>query len=502
MRIKKITIENMKCFTHFEQQLPAVALLTGTNGSGKSSFQACLLYPFESGHDPGMIRNGVDAGEVVLEFDDGTLLRAVAERHSGKGQRLKRGRTVREYLPPDGNKWLPAAGFTESIAQSVTYDPLKPQIRDAVRGSRVIGIDAPDSEQLALLLHVMPLPVDEKKFRHAVGANTIPTPAEISAMDGIGRIDHAYQTIFERRTNINREKDIFSGHAKALRDSLPSDLGDVDWSAEKARLAMEKENLETAQREALDKAREDFRKIELKAEKLITTLSGEIDADINAKIAALEAERNQRKDAMRADKSVAVAEARTKLEAAVETINADYQPHVLKLAIEHSHAGQNELARAKAAGTAQAITKAERDFEGAAAQSEKLTGALDRLKNLRVELAEQLLRQIPDITIDSGRICRYERDGEVIPPAEARETDYLIPFSDWNTAARIVFRLRLAVLSRGELPFVVVDSIGDLDPDTLAAVEESCQRYAVQGMQFIFGKAKDGALSIRSGIAA
>ena len=77
MRLQHVTITDMAGFAGVHEfDLPAICLISGKNGRGKSSLLDCLRYCFDSGHDEDMIHSGAECGEIIVLLDDGGAVRA------------------------------------------------------------------------------------------------------------------------------------------------------------------------------------------------------------------------------------------------------------------------------------------------------------------------------------------------------------------------------------------------------------------------------------------
>jgi len=83
MRIKSITITNLGPFENFTANFPAVAIITGAHGVGKSSLENIIKYamgrrPLATNsrgieHDLKILKTGTDKGEAVITFDEGDI---------------------------------------------------------------------------------------------------------------------------------------------------------------------------------------------------------------------------------------------------------------------------------------------------------------------------------------------------------------------------------------------------------------------------------------------
>lgn len=493
MNLTHIKITNMGPFESYEAVLPVVGLIQGENGVGKSSLQACIAYPFGGGHDPAIIHGTAEVGEVIITFDDGCLLRATAVR-TGKGK--KGGQTTREYKPKDGKAWLPAPDFISQIANAISYNPLK-------------DLDADDGKQLEILLKIMPLSVDAEKYAEAISTVKSQMPLGYETWptgNGIELIELSYDALFKVRTGVNREADTLTKHATALeRDLPPVEQDGFDWDAELSRLRTVHSAASQELQREIDTLEATRLRINTEADRILKELHQDVDKDIDAKIAVLNQERVDRKAALKGERDASVTQQSEANLTRQTELRTEKQP-----GIEAAHQAvtraeeQSKSAISNRQKRADAET-AKKERDEVKAEATKLSTALDSLKALRLDLVKALSQQMPDLVIDAGRPCRYEQNGKVMtiePGAKAPEDWSLVPFSKWNTASKIVFRLRLAVMARGKCAFVLVDSIGDLSPATLQAVDRACHALKDQfGIQWLFGSAKDGGpLRITQGL--
>ena len=150
--------------------------------------------------------------------------------------------------------------------------------------------------------------------------------------------------------------------------------------------------------------------------------------------------------------------------------------------------GAHAASVAHAKGTREALERAKAGAVEHTAASAAMTAALKNLDALKETVASRL--PIKGMTIAAPHpgqpvdICREEKGA-------------LVPFSSWNDTSKLLFCLRVAVLTHGECGLVCIDSIDAVDPKTRPALEETCRKYAEkEGMQFLLGEATGGPLRI------
>src|SRR4051812_48596304 len=117
MRINSISITNMAKFENFQTELPAVTIIQGKNGQGKTGLLDCLRYSFGRGFDSDMLRAGAEQGEILIKFDDGGELKCSTSR--------KNSTTTRSYKAPGTRRFIPNRETIDSLANAISYDPLE-----------------------------------------------------------------------------------------------------------------------------------------------------------------------------------------------------------------------------------------------------------------------------------------------------------------------------------------------------------------------------------------
>lgn len=460
MRLASITITNLAAFESFQAELPAVALIQGKNGLGKTSFISIIKYYFESGHDPLILHGSAQEGEAVITFDDGSQGRV---RVTPKG-------TERFTKPKDGKAWKKGRAEIDAMANSLSYDPITVK-------------HMTPKERIEAVLKVMPSSVTEAEVREAIGGVIQMAPGE----PGIAYVNFLYDSVYDLRRDINREADTLTKHADQLVQALPP-TADIDWAQEVAKYHIEKDKIDLAEKEKIRVIGELFRQEQNLQNDEHSKRIDLIHADINAKIAALEVDRTTRRYESIAMRDKLIEEARTMADDAAIGFRAKFAPEKDRLTSEIAKAETNESAQAQADGTRKAEKDARASAQQAVAKSDGLTAALDRLGKLKETIAGRL--PIKGITIAAAKpglavdICRSEKG-------------ILVPFDKWNDTSKVLFCLKVAVLAHGQCGLVCVDSIDAVDPETRVALESTVKKYATsEGLQFFLGEATEGPMRV------
>jgi hypothetical protein len=472
MRLSHISITNLASFATFEATLPAVALIQGVNGAGKSSLKAVICYAFgrraegtrSVEHDPRMLLKG-DKGEATITFDDGSQLRILVTPDS----------TTRMTKPKDGKRWSRTTAEIDNLANAIGYDP-------------ILFKSFSEQKRVETLLRIMPIKVTAEEINEAIGDLGVAYPQEPS----LEAINAYYDDIYRLRTTENVAADTQKKHAEELEMALPSMPEANGPSA--AELRSEKEALDAGLRTFIDTVARTFRAYDAEEKDKHTARAAAIDADINARIALLEKERGVRREESLGEYTHLVEAARAEGQAAANAKRAEVLPEQERLTAAIAEAETHAKVIAQAEGGRQSLDIARRSEAHHREESGKMSAALDRLKALKAVVASRL--PIPGITIAAPKsglpvdICREE--GGV-----------LVPFSVWNDTSKVLFCLRVAVLSHGECGLVCVDSIDGVDPDTRDRLILSCQRYAKDsGLQFLLAEATTGPLRVTEAVEA
>lgn len=491
MRLTSITITDLAAFKGKNTfTLPAVALITGKHGSGKSSLESTLMYllgrrPLAGKgsrsvqHDPSILHGTCEKGEALVTFDEGPLefLRVV----------VKPDKTTREVKTRGAKKWEDAGQLIDDITSALSYNPM-------------VFKDLSEKERLEAFLRVVPVEISAQEVIDAVGGAIL---LSLTGTPGLDTINSLHEDIYKARTFENTEADSLAKHAAELEKALPMAPESGDWNAEATAMRAEKAVLEESEQEEIRRIGKDLqgkkdaaastrRDSDATVDKVLFSVLDEIEA----KVRDLETQRHAAKsDAARTKTTYSEAEAianetaRNFAKAEVVELRANNEPLHQALLTKIATADERSRASAQAEGTRIAAETARAGSETRKAKAKEMTEALTRLTALKAVVGGRM--KVKGVEIASPRagqpvdICRME-DGA------------LVPFSRWNDADADAFCLRMAVLFRGPCGLVCVDNMGNWSPARQEMVIARCRELSVEHkMQFLLGRSCDtGSLTV------
>lgn len=476
MRLTHIRIVNISGIPDIDADLPPVAIVEGANGRGKSSLMEAICYaagrrPGVQGagrrgveHDPMMVHGSAERGEIHCTFDD----------PDGNLKSLKcivsLGETTRWTKAIDSTKYVKAGSNLDEYFNAIGYDPFKLKNMDP-------------KERIEQILQIIPPPVTAQEIKDAVGG-VVPC----SPHPAVETIRALHDDLFSKRTDANRDFDTLTKQALLL-DDAPGVGDGRDWVAALANLRAEMATIEVGENEELLRIQAALSKAKIAAAERRRLADIDIDKDIDAQVATLNAERATRK---RATAETLQAESMNAVKLATDdgneigSINQGLRTDLITRIADAEARARVQL---QAEGTRQAALKARQDATTAKTYSDVLSAALERLRALTVEVGKRI-----DL---GGAIIAAARPGVAVDLCR-EEAGVLIPFAKWNTKDKEAMCLRIAMKSQGRCGLIIIDSIGNFDPDSREELRETCRFYAeTTDVAFIVGSPTKGAVSIK-----
>ena len=472
MRFARISAHHIKGFEDFSTECSDVNICAGKNGSNKTSTLTLVTGLFGKGN-PRMLKSGADRGEIsaVIVADDNTETWEVTRVfRPGKVETP----TVKNS---ESGKIGAPSEFLKRIVDSVSIEPI----------SRAMNAD--EDEQVRILLDTMPLSLEDGELaREIADVSFVPGLAVVvkntaklpSGLDAIGTVR---EQIYNYRRDVNRDAKTKRTHATELLESIPEGALAEDWDAKLQGLEAELSDVRAAESDAKLAVEQRFgaKNEETAAqyadtERSVTALHvaqvNSINEEIDAKIKALEIERDRRQsevEAIKRDalKSLAAAaqslydEARDIRQRKLDVIANTTRPELERLAGEIIAAKQRVKDSAAYGQTHATATRNNKEAEALEQRSSAMSAALDRLDALKTRLLDRL--PIKGLSMEGGVISLGG-----------------IPLSEKNTAERAKFWLQIGAMRAGELGVVCADGMECLDQETFDTVVKACLGSGLQ----------------------
>lgn len=449
--LKKVTVQNVKGIEFAEFAPGVLTVLSGANGSGKTSILDAIRAVFAGGNDPGLIRMDQEMAIVELELEDGTTIR----------KRIKSTGGDLVVKNAEGKVVKAPASYVEGLASSFAFDPLA-------------FLTAPAKDRSAWLAAVMPIAVGPDAIAAQVLNPKLRSkvlemlPAKPMDLEGL---NNARKAIYESRTGENAVVKRLSGTVDSLQASLGEELN-IDYSGMHAALLADltvkrrerdalsetthaeyhkrKAEIVKAAKAELDEA---VREIEIQIEALqrkVQTISTEIDGRTNEASSKLFDELSAKEREEAAALNVAIESLAEEVATAKE--KADQQT-------------RNETTR-KMLET----TKAE--YSAALAKASLLDQAVEAIDKAKAKALSET--PIPGLELAGGNVV-YEG----------------IEFDQLNTQQQYELAIEIGAQRAGALPLMVSDCAEHLDPQKFEAFKSAAVK---SGFQIVMARVGEGSL--------
>lgn len=411
--ISEVEITNIRSIEHMVLKAKTLVIIEGDNGVGKTSILKAIEAVFEGGHDPFLRRdmnqgnpglaNYAKKGIVKLTLDDGAvLLREITET-----------RSTLEITKADGTPVSRPQEYVETLASGFGFDPLK-------------FIAAKSKEKLAYLQRAMNLTFTAAEVVEITGQFGL-KPAKPVDLDGL---DAMRKQIYTLRTAENTLAKQADGTVERLSALAEDDA--TDWPAEIARVQ--------ASRDAAVKSMSD-RHRQVGAEAFEARVA--VNADIDAKIKALEVGR-----------STQLAAINDAEKAAIATVIDEDQPAIDVLTGELATAQERARKAAHNAGLRQEIETARIAVDDHKARSGCMTAAITALDKLKADKLEAL--PMPGVDFRGGEF--YVNN---------------LPFDALNDGQKFMVAFQVGALLPGSLGSMIADHGELLGPTNWQAFKDA-----------------------------
>ncbi len=450
MRLKEVEVTNIKGIEYLKFPVGDMTIITGANGSGKSSLLDAITAPFAGGHDPSLLRLGAKKGGVLLTLDEGsTIDKSITPKNSTL--------TIKN---PAGEVVPAPATFIATLAKGFAFDPLA-------------FVTAPHKERADYLSKVMPVAIsavqviaacDQKRLANAV-AKLVPTEVfDIAKLNGLRK------RIFDDRAGVNKQIKVQEGGIDALRKTLPPNWkpeGDPHGIVNDAQMVVrDKEAALTAIKKRRDAAVGDW-------DATLTADLSEVDRWEAAEIDKIRVEaagvRKAKAEEGKATRETLYHSVDTEIEAAEADVSTAKQAQSVAAEQAKHFATQQQ--------SAATIKQYQSDMRDSQAEEEVLTATITAIDSAK----EKALKTspIPGLMVIDGEVMYQQEDLEAP-----------IPFDAVNRQRQYEIALRIAAEGAGELGLMVLDNTEALDTEHWSAFKAAC---ASSGFQVIAARVSDDA---------
>jgi energy-coupling factor transporter ATP-binding protein EcfA2 len=330
-----IHIKDLGGISEFKAEVGSIAIVTGENGTGKTTILESIRTVFEGGSDPDLVRRGCEYGEVTLTFSNGYT---AYKRVGLDGYDLK-------VRTAEGGLVKRPAEYLKQLAPALSFDPIR-------------FLESEPKERAAFLLRVLPLQFSAEEV---IGASR--GLVSVAGSVSLQQLNELRDGKYAERTALNRQVRDLEGTIAEMSRTLPADDG-KDWAAERDRLtddvaaidaeiARAKAEIELEAEQARSKKRAEVESRIQELQRELFEYIREVDQKAEACLRETTRELNQRK----ADLSAKLGEARSKADqqksaegvrALIEKRKAELKGHVSReMAMSAAIAGLDELKHRK-----------------------------------------------------------------------------------------------------------------------------------------------------------
>lgn len=467
-QIKRVSIQNYRGICYATLELGQITILSGGNGTGKSSFASAIADVFSGGYDPTAVRDpdapgagAITVGEQQIEGGKNQAKPhvAVIELELADGSRVKRKidreakRSTVEAFSSTGERLGGQGWIEENLSEVWTADPMRFLRAEPKKRAEVI------MDFLNPPLSVLEIGAcfgnQEQWWRMLLDEH------EDSCFDAI---DAILSAAMERRRLINTTADQKAKAIQELQDRIPAlNQESRDWQGEaeaaqafasglEAELAASLRECDEVERQQQQAATAEWQRQWERANDAMNRKIAAAKAEFDAEVSRLEADKAARKQQATA----------TRMEAREKLIAQHAQP------IDRAKANVAEAKRLlkeynEATGLRVHLDAVRDERNGMVAQSLQYDRAIEALRKLK----RDKMSEVPIAGLEM-------RDG--IPYYDG------LPLDAINTSQQISVAAQIVAQKRKQVPFMVLDDAEHLDLDTRQALVTA---LADQGWQVV-----------------
>ena len=470
MKVSKIRFKNVLGLEEFEMDPGSVTVLSGRNGTGKTSAIRGLQNLIEGG-SLAEIKN-VDAGpdekaEIALTFEDDELGLVLAHKNESRLD-------VRKQVEDSAafEKQPKPAEFLKSLFDGKLNNPMQ-------------FLTCRDKYRVQLILEAIDLEYDAAELWGELGLEPEDFEPVPLGLHPLIEIKMHREHIFKTRTGINSDEKQKRAHCDQTRRSVPAEIPTVEGLIEKEKeladlredKAARSEKINSnhhAAMQAITAAHDEFKRVkQSELENYRLELEAELERRLNAKREEIADEVMKHHEAS----EDAVVKADDERQLGVEDME-ELTEQIIELQDTVSTMREQEKDAVRIRTLHEQADKSEREADDLEKRSKRLTEALRTLDNYRAAMCSNL--PVPGLDITDNVV-----------------TVNGIKWDQLNTAQRIRIATKIACLRLEKQRFkvVFVDGAEALDSDSFAAMVEELK--AADAQAFI-GRVEDHDFKVDS----
>jgi len=477
--IKRIHIRNFKGIEYATMELGQITMISGANGTGKSSFLEAVKAPFQGGYDPALVNDPEAEGACRIRIGErpadkravpGT--KAIVEMELEDGSRLKRvidaqrATSSVECFSATGER-LGGQGYVEKLAPIGAVDPLAFLLADKKDRAKVV-------------MEFLNVPLEESELDFIPGGDwwtSYMRDKDGRRLQCFEALNSVEKGLADRRRECDRRFRELAATIDNLRRSSPT-INDEsrDWQSEAAEAETAYRHAESAYRAEIAAMRSEAEAARTQAIEQRTADNRAVDAWLAAEIAKLQAEASARKSSIQQAYTEQIEGIRRAEAAAEEKITAESGALVDERRRAHEEAQRNLTAFHESIGIRNHLKTVEDQHRVQLSESLRLETAIAKIRELRME-------KMKNVGIEGLEM----RDGEVF--YRGLRLDAL------NTAQQIQIAAQIVSNNARELPFLIIDNAEHLDAETKT---EFVQALASSGFQVVVAEVSNSALTVQT----
>jgi ABC-type oligopeptide transport system ATPase subunit len=465
MYVKHLILKNIRGIDALSVEFSPghCTVVSGENGSGKSSIADSFIYLEENSHDPDMIRNfrkGATRGEITLEIGDekgefdGALIQCVITPE--KTTRTLRHPRLGRIGVAESKKWL------QSTLTMVSLDPIR-------------ILEAKQADQVKIFLESLPVHVTKEQLSFLPEEKTRLIDYGKHALEVIGTEKSGIMGLIydDRRTKKAMAEEKWAT-VRAMKSGLPPNPPTGDWSSihrQRSRdLAQLRDAASDKAAQIIEQSKQAIREQDDRFHKTLLDIKDDL---MIKKTALQEAASNKMQDA-----EVAHSEACQYItimrDKALEAGRSEYEPKNEELLEKITEAKTMLDQQVRAQEAKIKISQLETDAQTIDVACDAFTSWIDRLKQLKVTL-------LGDIPIQGLEFV----EGEIFMNG--------LPLHIVNDAEKYRIVFEIAKLRMGPLGFCIMDDFEKFDDQHKDLILKSAN---AAGIQLLAAIRTEGPLTI------